>query len=82
MKVYNGAGSFLDAPLMDTDSWGNSCFKFMDPYVVGVFVNSKWKKNSTSLCVDKAALYQVEGVTSKGRIFYGEYDGTQWVDMK
>lgn len=76
VKTYKGAGSFLSAPLVkdDGDEW---CFEFTDPYVVGMMVNDKWSKKS-KMCAGKNSSLKVEGVTSKNRIFYGEFESGEW----
>jgi hypothetical protein len=79
VKVYTG-GSFLDAPLVTVDRF-DTCVNFVDPYVVGVGVNGMWAR-SKGICVDHAASYKIEGVTSRGRVFYGEHDGKDWKVMK
>jgi hypothetical protein len=79
VKVYNQNGSFIDAP--NAEMGHDACFEFMDHYVVGIRVNNKWTYKSR-LCVDKAATYEVEGVTSNQRIFYGIHDGADWAEMK
>ena len=78
VKVYKESGSFLDAPLASIGS--KACFQFTDPYVIGMLVNDKWLQKS-KVCVDKNNSYRVEGVTSRHRIFYGEYDGQKWMRM-
>jgi hypothetical protein len=81
VKVYNGTGSFLDAPMVDVSS-NQACFQFIDPYVVGIEVNDK-KSYSDKVCVAHAKSYVVEGVTSKFRTFYGIYDESLgWETMK
>lgn len=79
IKVYHEQGSFLDAPVVDI-GW-RACFRFQDPYVIGLRVNGAWA-NSNSLCVKKRDFYIVEAVTSNQRIFYGEHNGTNWTAMK
>ncbi len=79
VKVYEGIGSFLDAPVVDIGR--KACFSFVDPFVVGVSVNKKWRKGK-NICVDVANSYTVEGVTSKHRVFYGEHDGQDWTAIK
>lgn len=76
IQVYQDFGSFLDAPIAS----GN-CFSFTDPYVVGIGVNGQWSASS-KLCATKASTYQVEGVTSNQRVFFGVSDGTNWSVMK
>lgn len=76
VKVYKGTGSFLDVPVVD-----GRCFKFVDPYVIGISVNGSWK-NSKEKCVEDADEYKVEGTTSKHRIFYGIFNGLEWTVMK
>lgn len=79
IKVYSSPGSFLDAPVAEIGS--EACFSFVDPYVVGIAINGDYSK-SRSMCVDKAANYEVEGVTSKNRIFWGLHSGSEWVVTK
>lgn len=80
VAVYQKFGSFLDAPIVN-----DNCFSFTDPYAVGISVNGQWSLKSSgqvSLCADKADTYQVEGVTSNQRIFFGVSDGTTWTEMQ
>jgi hypothetical protein len=80
VQVYQKFGSFLDAPIAN----GN-CFSFTDQYAIGIGINGKWSwnsKGSVNGCGDSASSYQVEGVTSNQRIFFGISDGTSWSVMK
>ena len=77
IKVYDKFGSFLSAPIIN-----GKCFTFTDPYIAGMSVNGRWSTSSSLCARDTAPFYEVEGVTSNQRIFYGISDGTSWSVQK
>ena len=83
VDVYDG-GSFLDAPAIYRQD-DDICFEFIDKYVTGIRINNKFSQhwNTRKMCVlDNKKSYEVEGVTSSGRIFYGIYQDNDWKVMK
>lgn len=83
VSTYRDLGGFLDAPIVKNDG-KEKCFEFTDMYVVGLRVNNKIVKNwnTKKLCVDKTSYYEVEGITSNLRLFYGIHNGSEWVVVK
>jgi hypothetical protein len=74
VHVYKKFGSWLETPLVERR--GNRyCFEFTDPYVVGMKVNDKASSlNAQRVCSPLNSRYEVLGVTSSLRLFYGVYD--------
>lgn len=74
VSVYQPYGSFLEAPTTKRDG-GRRCFEFQDPYVVSMAVNGdghdRW--NRRQKCVKVTDRYEVDGLTSKMRTFYGVF---------
>ena len=56
----------------------------MDNYVVGMAVNNvktrRW--NDRFMCRKLRDKNEIIGVTSKGRLFYGVHDGSEWINIK
>jgi len=88
VHVYNDYGSFLDAPktyISNGIKRVYRCFKFHDPYVIGISVNGYQSRlNSKELCAFKQKKYEVIAITSKQRTFYGIYDERlkDWTSIK
>ena len=84
VHTYNEQGSFLDAP-ETYEKKKYRCFRFRDPYVVGISVNGYYTKvNEDVLCAFKKKTYEVIAITSNQRTFYGIFDEGQqdWTSMK
>jgi hypothetical protein len=84
VTVYSEEGGFLAAPLVTEGKRGRICFEFTDRNVIGLRVNDFITKNINSkiACVFKKDQYEVEGTTSKMRIFWGTYKDNQWISVK
>lgn len=80
VSVYKSLGSWLPAPLVSKNAIGQTCFEFMDEYTVGIGVNKndQFKKK---LC-ETDGPFEVFGVTSNLRLFYGVYNNGQWEFVK
>jgi hypothetical protein len=72
VNVYQDFGVWLAAPI-----YNDGCFKFTDEYIAGVIVNGKQQD-----CDKHANSWIVEGVTTKHRIFYGEFENGEWKVQK
>ena len=79
VAVYKQMGSFLYAPVPIVKE-DKMCFEFQDLYVIGVKINEVMSNpNARVLCVPKASQYEVEGITSKFRTFYGIFKENKWL---
>ena len=83
VSVYRESGGFLTAPIVD-DVGKRICFEFTDRNVVGLRVADVItnKVNTKKLCVFPRTQYEVEGITSNLRIFYGVYKNNEWETIK
>jgi hypothetical protein len=81
VAVYKKTGGFLATPIAYRGRYGKQCFEFQDPYVGYTVVNGR-RTSDSSGCGFPADSYLVQGITSKGRIFYGKYERGGWVWIK
>lgn len=86
VSVYDDFGSFLDTPISYNCLFKiKKCFKFKDSFIGKISVNDKesgWNKKRK--CVRKKKRYEVIGLTSNQRIFYGIFDHSKnkWITIK
>lgn len=82
ISPYRESGAFVSSPFV-SENGSKLCFEFFDRNIIGIRINETYIRNGNrKLCVKKTSSYNVEGVTSKSRVFWGTYDGQNWLDMK